>query len=277
MTGSQSAPTAAVVGWPAAHSLSPLMMSHWLTASGLSGRYCIAEIPPDRFPRALAAIAELDLAGVNITVPHKEAALRQADEATEAARSIGAANLITVSSSGRLKADNTDIIGVAAALRADTGLGPAVLLGAGGAARAALYHLKGQDRPIRIVNRTRARAESLAGEFEIDAQIYTAPDGDALNGATLVINATSLGMAGQPRLDPDLSSLDKNALVFDMVYAPLETELLASARASGRRVSDGLEMLIGQARPSFEAFFGTPPPAGADVRSVLEAELERRE
>lgn len=266
-----TAPYAAVVGWPAAHSLSPLMMQTWLDAAGLPGRYGVQEIPPDRFQAFLGAAPSLGLCGMNVTLPHKEAALAHADHASEAARQIGAANLLTFTAQG-LFAHNTDIEGVAAALGSTPAPGPAVLIGAGGAARAALHHLKCLDQEIRIVNRTRTRAEQLAADAGVKAEIHESTD-TALAGAAVVINATSLGMAGQPALTPDFSACAAGALAFDMVYAPLRTGFLAAASASGLRTVDGLTMLIGQARPSFEAFFGAAPPGDDGVRAVLETRL----
>lgn len=272
----REAPFAAVTGWPAAHSLSPAMMAHWLAEAEIDGKYGVLEIPPERFARAVRAAAAMGMAGLNVTLPHKTAALALADEVSEAARSVGAANLLVFHSGGRIYADNTDVAGIAAALTGDDGAGPAVLIGAGGAARAALHHLARQNRSIRIVNRTRATAERLAAEFAVRAEIFDTPDAGAFKRASLVINATSLGMAGQPDLAPDFSACAPGALAFDMVYAPLHTAFLQGARRAGLRTSDGLTMLIGQARPSFEAFFGAPPPAGDGVRGLLEGQLGGR-
>ncbi|MFW5659976.1 MAG: shikimate dehydrogenase [Oceanicaulis sp.] len=266
------APFAGVIGWPAAHSLSPAMMSAWLDEAGIEGCYGVLEIPPERFARAVRAAAAMGMAGLNVTVPHKIAALNLADEISAAARAVGAANLLLFGEDGRIRADNTDVAGVAAALADDSGEAPAVLIGAGGAARAALHYLNGRRREIRIVNRTRETAERLAAEFGLAAAIHATPQA-ALEGAGLIINATSLGMAGKPALTPDLSTCAPGALAFDMVYAPLETPFLAAARSTGLHTADGLSMLIGQARPSFEAFFGAPAPAGDGVRALLEAKL----
>ena len=271
------APFAAVTGWPASHSLSPAIMASWLRETGLQGRYGVLEIPPERLARGVRAAAAMGMAGLNVTLPHKTAALALADEVSPAARAVGAANLLTFDHDRRILADNTDVVGVAAALSADRPAAPAVLIGAGGAARAALHHLAAQDRPLRIVNRTRARAERLAAEFAVTAEIFTDSDADALRGAGLIINATSLGMAGQPALDPDLSVCATGALAFDMVYAPLNTAFLTAARRAGHETADGLTMLIGQARPSFQAFFGAAaPPRDEGVRQTLLDRLEMR-
>ncbi|MCP2680036.1 shikimate dehydrogenase [Maricaulaceae bacterium NA33B04] len=264
----KDAPFAAVAGFPVNHSLSPVMMRRWLDDAKCPGEYGRVEIAPSYAERFFKALPELGWAGVNVTVPHKEIALQCADHATDAVKAIGAANLLTVTPEGTLKADNTDIIGIEAALAGDKTDTPAVLIGAGGAARAALYYLARQDRQITIVNRTRKRAEALAATCPVSIQISTDLN-EALMGAGLVINATSLGMSGQPALVPDLSTTESDALIFDMVYAPLETGLLKQGARSGRRCVDGLEMLIGQARPSFEAFFGVRPPADTPIKSTL--------
>ena len=259
---------AAVAGFPVNHSLSPVMMRRWLDDAGCAGDYGRIEIAPSHAEHFLKALPELGWAGVNVTVPHKELALQCADQVTDAAKAIGAANLLTVTPEGRLKADNTDIIGIEAALAEDKTDTPAVLIGAGGAARAALYHLTRQDRQITIVNRTRDRAEALASTYSASIEISTDLE-TALAGAGLVINATSLGMTGKPALVADLSKTQNDALVFDMVYSPLETDLLKQGAQLGRRCVDGLEMLIGQARPSFEAFFGAPPPDDTLIKTTL--------
>lgn len=267
-----TAPYGAVVGWPAAHSLSPLMMKTWLEASGQAGFYGVLETPPAHLSSLLSSLKTLGLTGVNVTLPHKQAALAAADTASPVAERVGAANLVTLTAAG-LHAHNTDVDGVAAALSDDDGIGPAVLIGAGGAARAALYYLGAQDREIRLVNRTRSRAEELAGDLGVACTFHDTPD-EAMAGAGLIINATSLGMAGQGSLTPDFSRTATGALAFDMVYTPLRSSFLNAAHCAARRTCDGLTMLIGQARPSFEAFYGALPPPGDDeVRAALEARL----
>lgn len=266
-----TAPYAAVVGWPAAHSLSPLIMSTWLQALGLEGRYGVIETPPERFAAFTQALAHLGLTGVNVTLPHKQAALAAASTASPAAQAVGAANRLTVTDRG-LHAHNTDVDGVAAALEGAGAAGPAVLIGAGGAARAALHHLRSADREIRIVNRTSARAADLVAEFGVDAAIHTDLDA-ALAGAGVIINATSCGMNGEADLRCDFSACEAGALAFDMVYTPLRTGFLSQAEAAGLKTVDGLTMLIGQARASFEAFYGATPPQDDTVRQVLEAKL----
>lgn len=271
---------AGVIGWPVAHSLSPVMMEAWLEAAGISASYQRIPARPEELKACIARLRADGYAGVNITLPHKEAALALADEASDAARAVGAANLLVLGG-GTVLADNSDVIGVRAALdeagwQADDR--PAVLVGAGGAARAALYVLGLAGVPVRIVNRNVARAGALVAAMECKAQIVALEEaGRALDGVGLIINATSLGMAGQPPLELPLAGLASDAVVFDMVYTPLETPLLAAARSAGHTAIDGLSMLIGQARPAFEAFFGVPPPGGVPVRDLLEAALEARE
>lgn len=273
-------PLAGVAGHPVAHSLSPAMMTAWLEAGARPGRYVAFDIAPDRFESAVRALPALGIRGLNITLPHKQAAFELADELTEAARAVGAVNLL-LASGDRLVGDNTDVEGVRAALAeggATEPARPAVLLGAGGAARAALYSLKARGwTDIRIVNRSDSRARQLAEEFGVTASTHPWDKADAaLDGAALVINATSLGMTGKPPLTLDLSPAAPDAVVFDMVYTPLETALLTQARATGRRAVDGLSMLIGQARPSFTALFGGPPPEDVPVRRILTGILEAR-
>ncbi len=270
---------AGVIGWPVSHSLSPVMMTAWLEAAELAGSYERLAIAPEDFEARVRALEAEGFSGVNITLPHKQAALALADEVSAAARAVGAANVLTLRE-GRLFADNTDVIGIRAALLEAgwNGDGPAVLVGAGGAARAGLHELSEAGvTTIRIVNRTPSRAAEMAASMGIRADVFAMEDiAQALRGARLLINATSMGMAGQPVLAPDLSGLAPGAIVFDMVYVPLETPLLNAAKAAGFRTTDGLSMLIGQARPAFEAFFGAPPPADVDVRALMEAALEAR-
>ncbi|WP_429912810.1 shikimate dehydrogenase [Glycocaulis sp.] len=270
---------AGVIGWPVSHSLSPAMMTAWLSDVGIEGEYSPVAAAPEDFAGTIHRLRDAGYAGVNVTLPHKEAALALADTASDAARAAGAANVL-VFQTAKIHADNTDITGIRAALDEggwQAGTGPAVLIGAGGAARAALYVLKAANVPVRIVNRSPDRAAVLARSMGCAAEIHgleAAPR--ALEGARLIINATSLGMKGQPALTLPLDILPADALVFDMVYVPLETAFLKQARALGLRTADGLSMLIGQARPAFEAFFGKPVPARTPVRAMLEAALEGR-
>lgn len=270
---------AGVAGWPVDHSLSPLMMEAWLADAGLAGSYERIAASPDTFAAAMMRLREAGYAGVNVTLPHKEAALALAGNASAAARAAGAANVLVFRKDG-LFADNTDIDGIRAALAEggwQAGDRPAVLVGAGGAARAAFHVLKSAGVAIRLINRTPARAEALSQALQYPADIFSFDQADAaLDGAGLIINATSLGMRGQAALKLPLSRLAPGALVFDMVYIPLETPLLAQARALEVKTVDGLSMLIGQARPAFRHFFVAEPPSATPVRDRLLAALEAR-
>ena len=271
---------AGVVGWPVAHSRSPRLHGFWLEKHGIDGAYVPIAVRPENLAAALRALPLLGFSGVNVTVPHKEAALAAVDRASDAARRIGAVNTIVIDADGQLEGSNTDGFGflenLAAALpgwRASDGA--AVLLGAGGAARAVAAALADGGAPeIRLVNRTPERARRLAAEiggpFRIVAWSERAA---ALADAALLVNATTLGMAGQPPLDLALSALPGDAVVNDIVYAPLETPLLAAARARGNRVVDGLGMLLHQARPGFAAWFGVAPQVTAALRDFVLAEV----
>jgi len=264
---------AGVAGWPIAHSRSPVLFDHWFGATGIAGRYVPLAIRPERFAEVYRALPHAGFRGINVTIPHKLDALRLADEATEAARSIGAANMICFAEDGRIVADNTDAYGFIENLRhAEPGwrpeAGPALVLGAGGAARAILHGLLGAGVPeIRLANRSRDKAEGLADAF---GPRIACVDWDARAaagaGAMLVVNATSLGMTGKPALEMPLDAVPDGALVNDIVYVPLETPLLAAARRRGLRTVDGLGMLLHQARPAFRAWFGVDPQVDDSLR-----------
>jgi shikimate dehydrogenase len=269
---------AGVVGWPVAHSLSPTLHGAWIAALGLDAVYKAFAVPPEDALRALRSLPASGLAGVNVTVPHKATALAAADRATKRAERIGVANLLTVTHDGLIRADNTDALGFLDGLiRAGVdALGPAVVLGAGGAARAVAVALaEAGCREICFLNRSVEKARDLAALAKSCGieTTFARPWSDAaraLKGARLLVNATSLGMHGAAPLDvPDLSVLAPDAAVYDLVYAPRETELLKAAKALGLKAIEGLDMLIGQARPSFEAFFGVAPPESVDARTLL--------
>lgn len=263
---------AGVVGSPATHSLSPLIHGAWLAAAGIDGVYELYDLAPDGFQVFVHEAALRGLAGVNVTLPFKEQALAAALRATDAARAAGAANLLSFNE-GLLSADNTDGQGLLHALKTQAGFTPrgktVTVLGAGGAARGAVAALaEAGASEIRVVNRTRSRADDIARGVGERVLVFDWADMAAgLSGADLLINATSLGLNGTADLDIVLDGLPATAPVMDMVYRPLETGLLRQARAAGRPVVDGLEMLIGQAMPSFEILFGQPPPP-IDVRTL---------
>ncbi len=273
---------AGVMGWPICHSLSPVLHNAWIAAANLAARYAAFPVRPDGLEQAIRGASALGLAGLNVTLPHKEEALALADDATQAARRIGAANLVTFGENGAIRADNTDMLGFAAGLpdnAFDQEARTARILGAGGAARAAAAALveAGYGR-IEIVNRSHDRATALAKEVSRWGGEGRALPWDereaALREISLLVNATHLGMTGAAPLGFELSGLAENAVVYDVVYTPLETSLLASARKRGLRTVDGLTMLIAQAAPSFEAFFGRKPPQAVDARALLVGRLE---
>jgi shikimate dehydrogenase len=276
---------AGVMGWPVGHSLSPRLHGFWLRQHRIDGAYLPLAVAPDRLEQALRALPAMGFRGVNLTIPHKEPALALVDRVTPAAARIGAINTVIVGQDGLL-GDNTDGYGFMENLAAgapgwQAAAGPAVLLGAGGAARAIAVALIDAETPeLRLVNRTPARAEALAAQLADAARARGAAltvlpwqDHRALAGAALLVNTTSLGMSGQPALAIDLAALPAEALVTDIVYNPLETGLLAAARARGHAVVDGLGMLLHQARPGFRAWFGVDPEVTDAQRATVLAGL----
>jgi shikimate dehydrogenase len=273
---------AGIMGWPIGHSRSPLLHGFWLEKTGIDGVYVPLPVRPEHAEQALRALPLLGFRGCNLTIPHKQMALSVADRVEPLARRIGAANTIIVAPDGTLEARNTDVFGFRESLR-EAALdwrpqsGPAVVLGAGGAARAIVAALADAGVPeIRIVNRTVSRAENVASELSTPATRITAHPwseaGSVQQHAGLLVNTTSLGMIGQPPLVLDLS-LPLSAPVVDIVYVPLETSLLAAARRRGHLVVDGLGMLLHQGRPGFEAWFGASVRVTAELRATITATL----
>jgi shikimate dehydrogenase len=270
---------AGVMGWPVGHSRSPRLHGWWLEQYGIDGAYIPLAVPPDRVIDAIRALPALGLRGANVTVPHKEAALRACDRVDPVARRIGAVNTLVVAEDGTIEGRNTDAFGFMASLKADqpgwrAETGPAVVLGAGGASRAILVALTDAGVPeIRLLNRTPARAEQLAAELGGPIRVMPWEEREAaLSGAALLVNTTTQGMGGQPALDLHLERLPKSALVTDIVYTPLHTPLLTAAAARGNPIVDGLGMLLHQARPGFEAWFGRVPEVTPELRRfVLES------
>ncbi|MBI5938840.1 MAG: shikimate dehydrogenase [Caulobacterales bacterium] len=267
-----AAMVAGIIGRPVTHSLSPVLHNAWIEAAGLNAVYAPLAPTAAGFRALVDGLRGGVIRGVNVTIPFKEEALAVADEASDRARLAGAANLLLFRDDGTIFADNTDGLGMLGALAVqvpgfDPRAGPAVILGAGGAARgaAAAVFLAGAPE-IRIVNRTADRAEALARD--IGATVSAVAAEGALIGANLIVNATSLGLGGGPGPDADLAAAPKTTVVLDMVYKPLRTDFLIRAAHLGLRTVDGLEMLIRQAIPSFEAFFDQAPPAGVDVRAL---------
>lgn len=272
-----------VVGHPIAHSRSPLIHGHWLRQHEIPGSYERIAVAPEDFEAFFRRLPESGFVGGNVTIPHKEAAFALADTLTPRARAIGAVNTLVVGPDGRVSGDNTDAPGFAAHLDQSLGAGwpersgTALVLGAGGAARAVVVGLaaRGLSR-IAVANRTRARAEAVAA---LAPGIATAIAWDAIPALMpevgLLVNTTSLGMAGHPPLAVDLDPLPAHAAVADIVYVPLETPLLAAARARGLVAVDGLGMLLHQAVPGFEAWFGVRPTVTEALRARLVADLPR--
>ena len=260
---------AAVIGDPIGHSRSPKLHRHWLHRYGIDGAYVPLRVAPADLEATLRLMVGQGWAGCNVTIPHKEAALALADTATERARRIGAANTL-VFEGGRIRADNTDGIGFVANLTAGArwdATRPALVLGAGGAARGVVDALLDAGVPeLRIANRTVAKAQALAAAFPGAVALDWPGD---MADVGLLVNTTSLGMIGQPPLNLDLTPLPRDAVVTDIVYAPLETPLLAAARARGNQAVDGLGMLLHQAVPGFATWFGTVPEVDDALRAAV--------
>jgi len=265
---------AGVVGWPIDHSLSPRLQNAWLLAAQIDAVYVPFPAPPDRFAAFIAGMRAGPLLGLNVTAPHKEQALGLADQATPRALAAGAANLLLFRGDGTLAADNTDGEGLLKAFAAQApnfapSARPVLILGAGGAARgAASAFLQAGAPRIYILNRNSARASELSLALGSGVEALSGPPSTDLIGACgAVINATPEGLEAAASTGMNLSALSADAVVMDMVYRPLRTPLLRAAADRGLPTVDGLEMLIGQARPSFTAFFGREPPP-LDIRAV---------
>ena len=257
---------AGVMGWPVGHSRSPIIHNHWIAEHGLRGAYVLLPVAPEKLEGALRALPLLGFAGCNLTIPHKVAALSIVDRIDPVAARMGAINCVVVEADGSLSGRNTDAFGYVQSLRDaqpdwQPGAGPALVLGAGGAARAVIAGLLDTGVPsIRLTNRSPEKTHELVEVFgpQVTAVKWTERHA-ALDGAALLVNTTNLGMQGQPDLDLDLSALSPQALVSDVIYVPLETQLMATAKQRGNATVGGLGMLLNQARPAFEAWFGVMP------------------
>ena len=268
---------AGVMGWPIGHSRSPQLHGHWLRRYGIDGAYLPLAVSPDRLEAALRGLPALGFRGCNVTIPHKEAVAGLVDTMDPAARRIGAVNTVTVAPDGTLAGSNTDGFGFlenlkqgAAHWRADAG--PALVIGAGGAARGILAALLDDGaKKIRLANRTEERARDLAQS--LDSQriepVRWEERTDAMADVTLLVNTTSQGMEGQPSLDLPLAALPGKAVVTDLVYTPLMTPLLAAAADRGNPIVDGVGMLLHQARPGFAAWFGVDPVVDSALRQAV--------
>jgi shikimate dehydrogenase len=270
-------PAACLIGWPAAHSRSPLIHHYWLRTLGIAGGYVIEAVPPDEFQDFVFRLSLRGFVGANVTIPHKERAL-SLSKPDERARAVGAANTLWFAD-GELCSTNTDVEGFINNLDAcasgwDT-CEEALVLGAGGSSRAVLFGLldRGVER-VHLANRTIERAHALADQFG-PSVLPVAWDalGDLLPRAGLLVNTTALGMKGQPPLEIDVGRLPSHAVVADLVYVPLDTPLLTASRARGLRTADGLGMLLHQAVRGFELWFGRRPEVTPELRALVEADL----
>ncbi len=271
---------AGVMGWPVMHSRSPKLHNYWFEKYGLAGTYVPLAIKPEGLRAALRALPSLCFSGCNLTIPHKQAAMAIVDEVDAVARKIGAISCVVVRPDGSLAGHNNDCYGFIHNIlqehpgwRADAG--PAVVVGAGGGARAVVYGLAERGaREIRLVNRTFGHAQKLAAEIGGPTTVLPWQERHiSLTGAAILVNTTSQGMVGNPPLDLNLAKLPQIALVADIVYIPRETPLLAAARARGHRTINGLGMLLHQGRPAWKAWFGIEPEVTPELRALIEATI----
>lgn len=279
MTEIAHIPLAGVIGWPIAHSRSPKLHSYWLKTYGIKGHYIPMEVGQADLAEVIRTLPKAGFVGCNVTIPHKESVLALADTVTDRAALIGAANTLIFRRDGRIYADNTDGYGFIANLRQNApqwrpGAGAAAVIGAGGAARAVIASLLEVGVPeIRLANRTKARAEALRMEFGAKVVVHDwVQAGNMLEDAATVVNTTSLGMIGKPDFRIPLDALSSKAVVTDLVYAPLKTRLLIEAETAGCTVVDGLGMLLHQAVPGFERWFGHKPEVDQATRDAVLAE-----
>ncbi|SMO72422.1 shikimate dehydrogenase [Paracoccus laeviglucosivorans] len=273
---SRHVPIAGVIGWPIAHSRSPILHGHWLKRYGIAGHYIPVPVAPEDLAEVLRAMPRMGFVGANVTIPHKESVLALADVVTDRAALIGAANTLIFRPDGKIHADNTDGYGFIANIRQHQpdwvpDLGPAAVIGAGGAARAVVASLlESGVTELRITNRTRIRAEQIRSEFGAKVVVYDwAEAGNMLDGAMTVVNATSMGMEGKPALRIPLDALAPGTLATDLVYTPLMTPFLEEAQARGCHIVDGLGMLLHQAAPGFERWFGRRPEVDDELRRAV--------
>lgn len=269
-------PLAGVIGHPISHSKSPLLHGHWLATYGIRGHYVPMDVSPENLGYVLRALPLAGFVGTNVTIPHKEAVLELADEVSERAARIGSANTLVFRPDGRIEADTTDGFGFSENIRRslpdwDAAQGPALVYGAGGAARAVIDALIGLGVPeLRLTNRTRSRAEDLADLFGPRVRVVDWDEAQAsLDGAATIVNTTSLGMSGQPPFTLSLAGLSPDAVATDLVYTPLETPFLREAARQGARTVDGLGMLLYQAQPGFARWFGVVPEVTEATRRVV--------
>lgn len=279
MTNATTPPAACLIGWPAAHSRSPLIHRYWLRTLGIEGGYVIEAVPPDEFKDFLLRLSLRGFVGANVTIPHKERALALSKPDARA-RAVGAANTLWFEN-GELCSTNTDVEGFINNLDASAPgwdkAAEALVLGAGGSSRAVVFGLLDRGiKRVHLANRTIARAQALAGQFGPAVMpVAWEAIGGLLPRAGLLVNTTSLGMHGQPPLAIDAGLLPTDAVVADIVYVPLQTPLLTAAKARGLRTADGLGMLLHQAVRGFELWFGQRPEVTPELRALVEADLAR--
>jgi shikimate dehydrogenase len=276
MTDHPRIPLAGVIGSPIAHSRSPLLHNYWLKRYGIKGHYIPMDISQADLAEALRMLPKMGFVGLNVTIPHKEKVIALADIVTDRAALIGAANTLIFRADGKIHADNTDGSGFAANLRQNAPnwqpkSGPAVVFGAGGAARAIIAALIEIGAPeIRLTNRTRARAEALRADFGGKVTVVDwVQSAHVLDDAATVVNTTALGMIGKPEFNVSLAELNPKALVNDLVYTPIQTEFLTAAAQRGCKTVDGLGMLLHQAAPGFERWFGQRPEVDEETRDTV--------
>ncbi|MCV2867288.1 shikimate dehydrogenase [Defluviimonas sp. WL0002] len=276
MTDHPRIPLAGVIGSPIAHSKSPLLHGYWLKTYGIKGYYIPMDVAQADLKEVLHALPKAGFVGLNVTIPHKESVLALADIVTDRAALIGAANTLIFRADGKIHADNTDGHGFAANLRQYApdwapASGPAAVIGAGGAARAVVSALLDAGAPeVRIANRTRARADVIRSEFGARVVVYDwVKAGNMMEDAVTVVNTSSLGMVGKPDLRVPLDALSPKAVVNDLVYTPLRTAFLEAAAEIGCTTVDGLGMLLHQAAPGFERWFGKRPEVDQHTRDVV--------
>lgn len=280
MTDSDRFHMAGVMGWPVMHSRSPMMHNYWMEQQGLAGTYVPLAIEPGKIGPALRAMHPLGFAGCNLTIPHKQDAMEIVDEVDEVAKKIGAISCVVVRDDGSLFGTNNDWLGFLGNLkefhpdwRADAG--PVTVIGAGGGSRAVCYALLDQGvTEIRLVNRTRERAEKLAEEFGGPIEVHSWEERhDALDGVAMAVNVTSQGMQGETALDIQLDALPVDAIAADIIYIPLETPFLAAARARGNPTLNGVGMLLHQGPPAWKRWFGVEPQVTPDLRAEMEKSI----
>ncbi len=271
-----SIPLAAVIGHPITHSKSPRLHGYWLRKYGIDGHYVPMDVAPDDLGVVIRAMPKMGFVGANVTIPHKEAVMPFVDQLSESARAIGAVNTLVFTTDGTILGDNTDGYGFVENLRQGAPdwqpvAGPAMVLGAGGAARAIVYALLQAGVPrVLVSNRTKTRAERLRADFGAQVEVVDWDEAaQAFENVSALVNTTSLGMFGKAPLEISLDALSPTTTVTDIVYNPLETDLLCQARAKGCQTVDGLGMLLHQAVPGFEAWFGTRPEVDAGLRDEV--------